>query len=114
MLERCPEVLHINVLVGDEKEFPQRELTLAENAERARHGFAPVPLLDDRRGQRVIAGLAVRPEPLDSGHHEREERRQQLLQQIADEEVLLPWLADDGGRIDRVGPMRDPLTSKTG
>ena len=73
-----------------------------EDAERARHRLALVALLDDRAGQRVIAGLAVRPQLLDRRHHQRKQRRQQLLQQVADEEVLLARLADDGRRVDRV------------
>ena len=74
-----------------------------------RHRLAPVALAHDRRGQRVIAGLAVRPEPPHRRHHQREQRRQQRLQQVADEEVLLPRLADDGRRIDRVAPARQPI-----
>ena len=73
------------------------------------HRLAPVALPHDRRGQRVIAGLAVRPQPAHRRHHQREQRRQQRLQQVADEEVLLPRLADDGGRIDRVAPPGEPL-----
>ena len=90
--------LQVHVPVGHEQELGERQLPFAEDPERAGHRLARVALLDDRRGQRVIAGLAVRPEPLDRRHHQREQRRQQLLQQIADEEILLPRLADDRRR----------------
>ena len=59
------------------------------------------------RAERVIAGFAVGPEILDGRHDQREQRRQQLLQQVADEEVLLPRLADHRGGIDRVAPVRE-------
>ena len=95
--------------VGHEQELGQRQLTLAQDAERARHRLARVALLHDGGGQRVVAGLAVGPQRLDRRHHHREERRQQVLQQVADEEVLLPRLADHRGRKDRVVPARDLL-----
>jgi hypothetical protein len=50
----------------------------------------------------VVAGLAVGPEVLHVRHHDREQRREQLLQVVADEEVLLAGLADHGRRPDRV------------
>ena len=109
VLERRAEVLHVHVTVGHEQELGERELPFAEDPERAGHRLALVALLDDGRGERVIAGLAVRPEPLDRRHHQREQRRQQLLQEIADEEVLLARLADDGRRKDRIVAMRDAL-----
>ena len=43
-----------------QQELRQRELPLAEDAERARHRLAPVALAHDGGGERVIAGLAVR------------------------------------------------------
>ena len=98
VLERRLEVAHVHGAVGHQQELRQRQLALAEDAERARHRLARVALLHDGRGQRVVAGLAVGPQRLDRRHHHREERRQQLLQQVADEEVLLARLADHRGR----------------
>ena len=55
----------------------------------------------------MIAGLAVRPQLLHRRHDEREQRREQFLQQIADEEVLLPRFADDRRGEHRVTPVRE-------
>ena len=84
----------------------------AEDAEGAGHGLARVALLDDGRGQRVVAGLAVGPQLLHRRHHQREERRQQLLQQVADVEVLLPRLADHRRRVDRVAAVGDGVDAE--
>ena len=114
MFERLSKIAHVDVPIRDEQELRQRELPFAEDPERAGHRLALVALLDDGGRERVVAGLAVRPEPFDRGHDERKERRQQVLQQVADEEVLLPRLADDGGRKNRVGAVRIRCTSNTG
>ena len=99
--------------VGEQQELGERELALAEDAERRGHRLALVALADHGRGERVVAGLAVGPEVDDARHHEREERREQLLQQVADEEVLLARLADDRRRVDRVlAAGRAPSTSE--
>ena len=41
-----------------------------------------------RAGKRVIPRLAVRPQLLHGRHHQREERREHVLKQVADEEVF--------------------------
>src|SRR5689334_1620732 len=56
--------------------------------------------------------LAVRPEIAHRRYHERKQRRQQLLQVIADEEIFLPRFADDGRRIDCVTAMSDRVAMK--
>ena len=104
VLEGRPEVAQVHRPVGHEQELGERELALAQDAEGRGHGLALVALLDHRRGQRVVAGLAVGPEARTAGHHQREERREQLLEEVADEEVLLPRLAHHGGGVDRVAP----------
>ena len=69
--------LQIDVAIGHEQELGQRQLPLAEDAE----GAAPSPRAGSARAppprQRVIAGLAVRPQPPHRRHHQREQRRQQ-------------------------------------
>src|ERR1051325_11991247 len=93
MLEHCLEVPQIDMAIGEQQELRQRELPFTEDSEGARHCLASVPLLHDRRRQRVITGFSVRPETFYRGHDEREQRRQPLLQQIADVEVLLSRLS---------------------
>src|SRR5262249_27204453 len=61
------------------------------------------------RRERVEARVAVRPEIHDARHHEGEERREEPLQVLAEEEVLLPRLADDRRGQDRVAPAVDAL-----
>src|SRR5437660_12713446 len=58
--------------------------------------------------------LPVGPEISYAGHHHREQRRQQLLQIIADEKVFLLWFAYDSGRIDGVASMKDSVDVKDG
>ena len=67
-----------------------------------------------RARERVVAGLAIRPQLLDRGHHQWKERREQLLQQIADEEVLLARLAHNGGRKKGILAARHLLDVKDG
>src|SRR5688500_4244828 len=43
----------------------------------------------------MVPGLTVGPEIGYGGHHDGEEGREELLQVIAEVEVLLPWLSDD-------------------
>ena len=105
VFERRAEVLQIDRLVGGKQELRQRQLAFAEDPEGAGHRLARVAIADDRRGERVVAGLAVRPQVAHAGHHQREQRRQQFLKQVADEEVLLARLADDGRR-DRSASFR--------
>src|SRR2546423_784918 len=63
----------------------------------------------DGRGERVESGLAVSPEVAHARHDEWEERREKFLQVVADEEVFLPRLSDDGRGIDRVLAMKDRI-----
>jgi hypothetical protein len=102
VLQRGAEVFQVDGLVRRDEELRQRELTLAEDPERRRHRFARVAVAHDGTGERVIAGLAVRPQIPHAWHDEREQRRQELLQEVADVEVLLSRLANDRGRVDRV------------
>ena len=60
----------------------------------------------------MIARFAVRPELLHRRHHQWEKRRQQVLQQVADEEVLLPRLADHGRWKDCVASVKEPVDVK--
>src|ERR1041385_1627465 len=107
MLERRLEVPQIDMAIGEQQELRQRELSFTQDSEGARHRLASVALLHDRRGEGVITRLPARPETFDGGHDEREKRRQQLLQQVAYVEILLTRFADNGRRVDRVGPMRN-------
>ncbi len=103
--------MKVHGAVGDEQELGERELAFAQDAEGRGHGFALVAFLHHRRGQGVIARLAVGPQAQHAWHHEGEERGEQLLQEVADVEVLLPGLAHDGRGIDRVlaaAEVRDP------
>ena len=112
MLERRPEVLQVDSLIGHQEELRQRQLPFAEDPKGAGHRFARVALLHDGGGQRVITRFAVGPELLDGRHDHWKQRRQQFLQQIADEEVLLSRLPDHGGRKDGVVPPGDTLHVK--
>ena len=58
------------------------------------------------------SGFPVAPDVAHSWHHDREKRRQQFLQIIADKEILLPWLADDGRRINGVLSVKNSIRSK--
>ena len=58
------------------------------------------------------ARLAVRPEIADARHDQGEERREEFLQVVADEEVFLPRLADHGRRVDRISSMKDGFDVK--
>ena len=79
VLERGAEVLQVHPLIRQQDELGERQLPFAQDAKRAGHGLALVPLLDHRSRQRVVAGLAVRPQLLHRRHHQREQRRQQFL-----------------------------------
>ncbi len=58
------------------------------------------------------ARLSIGPEVANARHHEREERREQFLQVIADVEIFLARFADDGRRIDRVAAVKDGVNMK--
>src|SRR6185369_1197754 len=58
--------------------------------------------------------LTIRPEISHRRHDHREKRRQQFLQVVADEEIFLARLSDDGGGIDRVAAMKDSVDVKDG
>jgi hypothetical protein len=74
VLERRAEVAEVHVLIREQQELRERQLPFSEDPERAGHRLARVPLLHDRAGERVVAGLAVRPQLLHRRHHERKER----------------------------------------
>src|ERR1700730_2277263 len=107
--ERRREILQVHRLVRNEEELGQRKLPLAQDAKGGRHGFPLVALLDDRRRQRMVARLAVGPEIFARRNDEGKERREQLLEQVADEEALLTGLSHHGGWIDGVPPVGDLL-----
>jgi hypothetical protein len=107
VLEGCAEVAQVHRPVRDQEELGERELALAEDAEGRGHGLALVALLHDSRGERVVTGLSVRPQVHHPRHHEGEQGRKQLLEQVAEVEVLLPRLAHDGGRVDRIASMAE-------
>ena len=55
----------------------------------------------------MVPGLTVRPQLFHGRHDERKQGRQELLQQVADKEVLLSRFADDRRRIDGIAPACD-------
>ena len=57
---------------------------------------------------------AQAPQIEDAWHHDREERREERLQVVPQEEVLLPRLADDRGGEDRVLPVAERLAAQDG
>src|SRR6185436_13455952 len=90
------------------------KLTFAENAKTGDESFARVTFLDHCGTQRMETSFAVRPEIAYAGHHQRKQRRQQLLQIVADEEVFLSRLANNSCWIDRVAAMKDRFDFKHG
>ena len=106
VFQRRSEVAQVHVLIGDKQELLQGQLPLAQNAEGACHGFAAVPLFDDRAGQRVISRLAIRPEVQHGGHDQWEQRRQQVLQEVANKKILLSGFAHHRRGINRVAAVR--------
>src|SRR6266581_4056723 len=58
------------------------------------------------------SGFTVSPQVADARHHQRKQRRQQLLQIVAKKKVFLPRFSNDGRRIDRVAPMKDSIDMK--
>src|SRR5262245_65921207 len=97
MFERRLEVAYVDVAIGQQQKFCERELSFAEDAEGAGHRLTGIPLLDHGGSQRVISRLAIRPQSLDGRHHHWKQRPEEFLKQIADVEVLLPRLADHRG-----------------
>src|SRR3989442_14456279 len=55
----------------------------------------------------MVAGLAVGPERADRRHDDGKKGGEEILEEIADVEILLPRLSYDGRGVDRVGPMMD-------
>src|SRR5882724_1132831 len=53
------------------------------------------------------AGLDIRPQIADARHHQRKERRKELLQIISDEEIFLARFADHRSGIDCLATMED-------
>jgi len=60
----------------------------------------------------VIPRLSVAPEVEDAGHDDGEERREERLEVVPQEEVLLPRLTDDRGGEDRVLPVAERLAAQ--
>ena len=109
MPQHGAEVAQIDRPVGQEQELRQGELAFPQDAEARDHRLALVALAHDRRGQRVVTRLAVAPQADDRGHDDGEERRQELLQVVAEVEILLARLADDGRGEERVAPVQQRL-----
>src|SRR5437588_198787 len=114
VLEEYGEVAQVLRRVGEDEELRERELAFAEYAEGRRNRLARVALAHDRGTERVESGLAVSPEVAHARHHEWEERREKFLQVVADEEIFLPRLADDGRGVDRILSMKDGLDVEDG
>ena len=110
VLQHLAEVPQLDAgSVEDDQELGQRQLppVLAEDAEGELHRLAGVALLDEDARQAVVPGLAVAPDPLDRRHDEAGQRLHQLLDVVAEVEVLLRRLADDGGGEDGAAPVVD-------
>src|SRR5436190_16597299 len=56
--------------------------------------------------------FAIRPQIANAGHHQRKQRRQQLLEVIADEKVFLSWFAHDCCGVNSVATMKDRVDMK--
>jgi len=67
--------------------------------------FSPVSLAHDRCGDRMNTGLVVRPDRHHSVHHQRIERREELLQEFADIVIFLGWPTYHRCRKDGVFPV---------
>src|SRR5256714_10171165 len=93
VLEEYGEVSEVLRRVGEDEELREREVALAEYAEGRDERLARVALAHDRRAARVESGLAVSPEVAHARHDEWEERREKVLQGVADEEAFLPRLS---------------------
>ncbi len=109
MLQRLAEVREIDVAIGDQQKLRQRQLPFTEDAKGAGHRLSPVPLLHDRRGEGMVTSLPVRPEASDGRHDQRKERREQLLEQVSDEEIFLPRLTNHRSREDGVASVGQTL-----
>ncbi len=102
MLEGGAKIPKVDRSISHEKELGQPELALAEHPEGRLHRLAAIALAHDRGGEGMVAGLAVGPQVLDRRHDHGEQRREQLLEQVADVKVLLTRLSHDRRRYDRV------------
>ena len=110
VLEGRAEVLEVDGPVGHEQELGERELALAEDPEGAGHGLAAVALLDDGRGQRVIAGLAVGPEARRTpGITSGKSGESSSCSRSPMKKSSCRGLPDDGRGVDRVAPVREWL-----
>src|SRR5688500_1678352 len=56
--------------------------------------------------------FAVTPKVSHCRHYKREKRREKFLQIVADKEILLPRLADDCSRLDRIFAMKERIRVK--
>src|SRR5262245_22524748 len=109
MCKQGREAFEVYGSVSGDQELRQGELPFAEDAKGRGHRFASVAFLDNSRRQGMKSGLAIAPQIAHPWHHHREQWTEQLLQVVADEEVLLTWLADHCGRIDGVPAMENPV-----
>ena len=114
VLEEFAKVAQVLRRVGEDEELRERELAFAEYSEGRRNRLARVALAHDRGTERVESCLAVSPEVAHARHDEWEERREKFLKVVADEEIFLPRLSDDGRGIDRVLSMKDRIDVEDG
>ena len=106
------EVPKFLLLVGQQQKFGESQLPFAEYPETGRQGLACVPLFHNCRRERMKSRLPIAPQVAHRGHYQRKDRRQQRLEVIADEEILLSGFPHNGRGIDCVAPVIDRLAVK--
>ena len=99
--------------VGDDQKLGQGELAFTQDPQPAGEGLAWIAVGNPGRRQAVKTGLTEGFQLFDPFHHQREKWREQVLEIVADEKILLARAADHGGRVDclvamvEVGDLKD-------
>src|SRR6185369_11528725 len=108
------KVFQILCGVSKQKKLGQRKLTFTQDPETGDQRFTAVTFLDYCRTQGMKTSFTIRPQIANAGHHQRKKWGQQLLQVVADEEVLLTRLAHYSRWIDGVAAMENGINFKHG
>src|SRR5437016_14160997 len=112
VFEHPGEIAEVHRRVGEDQELRERQLPFTQNTKARNQSLARITLAYYCCSQRMKSRFTITPQMTHTRHHQWKQRREERLQIITEEEVLLPGLAHNCRGIDCITTMKDRFAMK--